>query len=63
MQYRIYRDKKNDWRWTLVVENGEILADSAEGYNRKKDCLAGVALVMSSHEAPIVFKKKAKEAL
>jgi len=31
----IYRDKRKEWRWKLSSANGNILADSGEGYKRK----------------------------
>jgi hypothetical protein len=39
MTFVLYRDLKRQWRWRLVARNGRILADSAEGYNRRQDCL------------------------
>jgi uncharacterized protein YegP (UPF0339 family) len=35
MKVTVYRDKSGDYRWKLVAENGEIVADSAEGYRHK----------------------------
>jgi uncharacterized protein YegP (UPF0339 family) len=28
---------KQPWRWRLVASNGQIMADSAEGYARKQN--------------------------
>ena len=39
MEFELYRDKKDEWRWRLVAENGKIVADSAEGYKNKSDCV------------------------
>ena len=33
-----YQDKKNEWRWRRLAANGEVLADSAEGYVNHSDC-------------------------
>lgn len=33
----IYRDKRGEYRWRLVHKNGCIMADSGEGYTRKRD--------------------------
>jgi uncharacterized protein YegP (UPF0339 family) len=35
MKVTVYRDKQDEWRWTLRAENGEPVADSAEGYRHK----------------------------
>lgn len=33
--FRIYQDKQFKWRWRLKAPNGNIVADSAQGYTRK----------------------------
>lgn len=33
----VYQDKAGEWRWKRVAANGEIIADSAEGYTRMAD--------------------------
>ena len=48
--FEIYRDAKNEWRWRLKASNGEVIADSAEGYKNRKDCEHGISLVKA--EAP-----------
>jgi uncharacterized protein YegP (UPF0339 family) len=53
MKYHVYKDANNEWRWRLKAANGNILADSGEGYSSKADCLAGVASVKRSAAAPI----------
>lgn len=45
MKFEVYQDKQNQWRWRLKAENGEILADSGEGYHNKIDALAAVSLI------------------
>jgi uncharacterized protein YegP (UPF0339 family) len=30
--FELYRDDEAKWRWRLVHDNGNILADSGEGY-------------------------------
>ncbi len=46
MKLRIYKDKKREWRWSIADKaNGKILADSGEGYKRKKDCLTALEKV------------------
>lgn len=46
----LYRDADRDWRWRLVAKNGRILADSAEGYRRKRDALKGAGRVVGVGE-------------
>lgn len=40
-QLDIYTDKRGDWRWRAIAANGRIVADSAEGYRKRADCLRG----------------------
>lgn len=38
--FRVYKDARNEWRWTLRSSNGRKVADSAEGYKRRSACIA-----------------------
>lgn len=38
MYFEIYKDRVGEWRWRLKVTNGNIIADSGEGYKTRKDC-------------------------
>jgi uncharacterized protein YegP (UPF0339 family) len=40
--YEIYQDNKDQWRWRLRADNGEIVAAS-EAYTREEDALRGAA--------------------
>lgn len=53
MYYSLYKDRIGEWRWSLFASNGRIIADSAEGYNNKTDCLHGIQLAKSSANAPV----------
>jgi uncharacterized protein YegP (UPF0339 family) len=35
--FEVYQDNAGEWRWRLVHRNGNILADSGEGYTRRND--------------------------
>ena len=35
--FEVYRDAAGTWRWRLVHRNGNILADSGQGYSRRHD--------------------------
>ncbi|GJE16628.1 YegP family protein [Methylobacterium marchantiae] len=54
MRFELYRDSGGEWRWRLRVTNGNVIADSGEGYARREDCERGIALVKGSAEASIV---------
>lgn len=53
MYYLVYKDAANQWRWRLVSANNRIIADSAESYYNKSDCLHGIDLVKGSQYAPV----------
>jgi uncharacterized protein YegP (UPF0339 family) len=40
--YEVYQDNKDQWRWRLRADNGEIVAAS-EAYTREEDALRGAA--------------------
>jgi uncharacterized protein YegP (UPF0339 family) len=53
-RFELYRDKGGKWRWRFVHRNGNILADSGEGYSRKKDAKAGIESVQKhAADAPV----------
>jgi uncharacterized protein YegP (UPF0339 family) len=35
---KFYQDKALEWRWRIIADNGNILADSSEGYKNRIDC-------------------------
>ena len=47
MKVVVYEDASGDFRWNTVAENGEIVADSAEGYRHK-----GYAITMAKKLNP-----------
>lgn len=34
-----FKDEGGEWRWRMTAPNGEIVADSGEGYSRRIDCV------------------------
>ena len=38
----VYKDKKGEWRWRVRARNGRVLADSGEGYKRKRQCVHAI---------------------
>lgn len=53
MTYYMFRDRQGLWRWNLQAPNNRKIADSAESYHNKQDCLAGINLVKGSSQAPV----------
>lgn len=54
MRFELYKDHKAEWRWRLRTQNGNVVADSAEGYRHREDCERGIAIVKASVEASTV---------
>ena len=52
--YELYRDSNRGWRWRLKASNGLTIADSAESYRNRGDCLKALKLVKHSASAPVV---------
>lgn len=54
MRFEIYKGSNGEWRWRLRVQNGNVVADSGEGYAHRHDCERGIELVKASASAIVV---------
>jgi len=43
--FELYEDAQEQWRWRLVHDNGNIVADSGEGYASKQKAEQGIESV------------------
>lgn len=43
--FEVYQDRADEWRWRLVHRNGNIIADSGEGYSSRQNAEKGVESV------------------
>ena len=43
--FEVYEDRAGQWRWRLVHDNGNIIADSGEGYASRQKCEQGLESV------------------
>lgn len=46
--FEVFRDSAGEWRWRLVASNGNIIADSGEGYSSKQGVQRGIESVKRS---------------
>jgi len=46
--FEVFRDNADEWRWRLVATNGNIIADSGEGYRSKQGVKRGIESVKRS---------------
>ncbi len=44
-RFECYRDRADEWRWRLVHRNGNIIADSGEGYTTRHNAEKGLKSV------------------
>jgi amphi-Trp domain-containing protein len=55
--FELYQDRANEWRWRLVHDNGNIIADGGEGYSRKATARKGLESVMRNASGAAVVEK------
>ncbi len=46
--FEMFQDRAGEWRWRLIHENGNILADSGEGYSSRSKARQGLESVRSN---------------
>lgn len=51
--YWMYRDARNEWRWTYHAANGEEIAVSSESYRNRTDCLRSIEIMKASYSSEI----------
>jgi len=47
-RFELYEDSAGQWRWRLRHRNGNVIADSGQGYTRKHNAQKGMASVRSN---------------
>ena len=45
VKFELYKDVKGEFRWRLIVSNGQIVATAGEGYKSKESAKAGIESV------------------
>ncbi|UIO98795.1 YegP family protein [Halobaculum sp. CBA1158] len=46
--FEVYEDSAGQWRWRLEHDNGNIIADSGEGYASRQKAEEGIESVKSN---------------
>ena len=55
--FELYKDKAGEYRWRLIHENGNIIADSGQGYTSKENAKNGIESVKeNAPSAPVADK-------
>ena len=53
-KFETYKDNSGEYRWKLVHTNGQIIANSGEGYKAKANALNGITSVKENAAGAIV---------
>lgn len=63
-QITIYKDSKGEFRWRMTAKNGKVVAESGEGYKRKRTMMDTlnrmVSAILSGSSFVVVDSTKAK---
>jgi uncharacterized protein YegP (UPF0339 family) len=59
--FELYEDSAGDWRWRLVHDNGNIIADSGQGYSSKQRAKDGLESVKRNAPDANVLEVSAEE--
>ena len=55
----IYKDKSGEFRWRLIHTNGQVIANSGEGYTTKVNAIKGINSVKENSPKATVEDKTA----
>jgi uncharacterized protein YegP (UPF0339 family)/large-conductance mechanosensitive channel len=61
-KFQVYKDNAGKFRFHLFARNGEIIADSSEGYETKDACFNGIDVVGQSDDAQIKDLTESEES-
>jgi uncharacterized protein YegP (UPF0339 family) len=41
-KFEVYKDQSEEFRWRLIHTNGQVIANSGEGYTTKENVMGGI---------------------
>jgi uncharacterized protein YegP (UPF0339 family) len=56
-KFEIYKGKIGDFRWRLTHTNGQIIANSGEGYTTKVNAIKGIKSIKDNSPDAVVEDK------
>ena len=59
-KFEIYKDESGEFRWRLTHTNGQVIADSGEGYTTKANAVKGINSLKENVPNATVEDKTAK---
>jgi len=54
-RFNVYKDRVGEYRWQLKSQNGNIIADSGEGYTRKENAIKYANWVKINAPSAIIY--------
>jgi uncharacterized protein YegP (UPF0339 family) len=56
MEFHIFQDAAHQWRWYLLADSGRRIANSADGYYHRIDCIDAITKVIATTPQTPVFE-------
>ena len=56
-KFELYKDTKGEFRWRLVASNGQMIANSGEGYKSKDSAKNGIESVKKNAASAAIEDK------
>lgn len=53
LKIKVYRDARNEFRWSALDENNKVIADSSEGYNTERNLITALRNVLAEFRNPV----------
>ena len=59
--FQVYRDAAEKWRWRLVHDNGNVIAEGGQGYTTKRRAVDGIESVKENAPDASVEEHRVEE--
>ena len=53
-KFEVYKDKIGEFRWRLTHTNGQVIANSGEGYTTKVNAIGGIKSVKGNAAKAVI---------
>lgn len=59
--FEVYRDAAEQWRWRLVHDNGNLIAEGGQGYTTKRRAVDGIESVKENAPGAAIEEHTVRE--
>jgi uncharacterized protein YegP (UPF0339 family) len=56
-KFELYKDAKGEFRWRLMASNGQMIANSGEGYKSRESAKSGIESVKKNAASATIEDK------